>query len=216
MLLSQINFHLKQLQDQCTVKRDPASFPEPLPVIIDRSKSLVAKPPTKLAKAKAARAARPTKITLVPPPPADLDIKSQAAVIHAQAPLVTQTVPVFEEVLDIGLEPEPQVVEPPQTIPATPIVAIEVPVYPIYELEEIKPVPFDLLSLFEKYVPKAKSMKTEAKTMGLPVPNELHARMIKFLTANKDKPGSPQSLRDLGLMCLSFAMDAMPAPQDDE
>lgn len=208
MLLSQINYHLKQLQDQCTVKRDPAAFPEPLPPIVDRSKSLVGKAPTKLAKAKAARAAKQTTITLVPPPPADLDIKSQAAVVEAQAPLEVFEVPVIEEPTSLGLEPE---------LAPLPIEIVEDKLDSgVFELAEIKPEPFDLFNIFEQYAPKSKGEKMSFKTMGLPVPVELHERMTKFLAQHKDKPGSPQSLRDLGLMCLGFAMDELQAPQEDE
>lgn len=197
MLLSQIEYHFKQLQAQCKVVRDPDAFPEPMPVIVDRSKTLVGKAPTKLAKAKAARAAKQTNITLVPPPPADLDIKSHAAVTKAQETLEVFAVPVIEEPESLGLEPE------------------LAPTF-VYELAESKPAPFDLLNLFEKYVPKSKGEKMSFKTMGLPVPAELHDRMAKFLAEHKGKPGSPQSLRDLGLMCLGFAMGELQATQDDE
>lgn len=204
MLLSQIEYHFKQLQAQCKVDRDPAAFPEPMPAIVDRSKSLVGKAPTKLAKAKAARAARQTTITLVPPPPADLDIKSQAAVVEAQAPLEVFAVPVIEEPESLGLEPE-----------LAPVIEDKLD-SGVYELAEIKPEPFDLLNIFEQYVPKSKGEKMSFKTMGLPVPVELHDRMAKFLAEHKGKPGSPQSLRDLGLMCLGFAMDELQAGQEDE
>jgi len=208
VLLSQIEYHFKQLQAQCKVERDPAAFPEPMPAIIDRSKSLVGKAPTKLAKAKAARAARPTTITLVPPPPADLDIKSQAVVRKAQEPLEVFDVPVIEEPQSLGLEPE-------LALPTPEVVEDKLDVT-IYALAEIKPEPFDLLNIFEQYAPKSKGEKMSFKTMGLPVPVELHERMSKFLTEHKGKPGSPQSLRDLGLMCLGFAMDELQAGQEDE
>lgn len=218
MLLSQINYHLKQLQEQCTVKRDPAAFHPPMLPIVDRSKSLVVKPVTKLAKAKAARAARTVQsnITLVPPPPADLDIPSQAVVAKAQEPLEVFAVPVIEEPLNQGLEPDlaplEDIEEPiTQLLPPEPA-----PQIPIYELAEIKPEPFDLLNIFEQYVPKSKGEKMSFKTMGLPVPTELHERMAKFLAEHKGKPGSPQSLRDLGLMCLGFAMDELQAGQEED
>jgi hypothetical protein len=88
-------------------------------------------------------------------------------------------------------------------------------VYPLDEGVDTLKV-FDLVSIFEKYVPKTKGAKMSFKTMGLPVPLELHERMHKFLETNKDKPGAPQSLRDVGLMCLSLAMDSIEAPHGDD
>ena len=88
-------------------------------------------------------------------------------------------------------------------------------VYPLDEGVDTLKV-FDLVSIFEKYVPKTKGAKMSFKTMGLPVPLELHERMYKFLEENKEKPGAPQSLRDLGLMCLGLAMDSIEAPHGDD
>ena len=88
-------------------------------------------------------------------------------------------------------------------------------VYPLEEYPAQNKL-IDLVSLFEKYVPKTKKAPVGAKTMGLPVPEELHSRMVKFIEMHKDKPGSPQTLKELGLMCLGYSMDAIELPQGDD
>ena len=224
MLLSQINYHLKQLQDQCTVKRDPAAFPAPMPPIVDRSKSIVSKPLTKLQEAKARKALRdaapPLKLVTLPNKikamehkpkvelyvdvlPEDVVEESPAAVLNSLPEALFNSLPVelLESALELDQEPEPE----PEPEPAL----IKLNDSGIYELSEIVQQPLDLLKIFEQYAPKAKGEKMSFKTMGLPVPTKLHERMSKFLAENKDKPGAPQSLRDLGLMCLGFAMDGL-------
>jgi hypothetical protein len=68
----------------------------------------------------------------------------------------------------------------------------------------------DLAGIFATYSPKGLSKTMATKSMGLPVPLALHERMVAFLAEHKAEENSPQSLRDLGLMCIGFAMDHMP------
>lgn len=87
-----------------------------------------------------------------------------------------------------------------------------------FELDET-PSPntaFDLVSIFDKYVPKTKGAKMTHKMVGLPVPLDVHARMLKFMETNKDKPGAPKSLKDFGLMCLGYTLDSLELPQTDD
>lgn len=87
-----------------------------------------------------------------------------------------------------------------------------------FELDEA-PSPnssFDLVSIFDKYVPKTKGAKMTHKMVGLPVPLDVHARMLKFMETNKDKPGAPKSLKDFGLMCLGYTLDSLELPQTDD
>lgn len=108
--------------------------------------------------------------------------------------------------VEIPSVPEPalEIPEPVLEISAIPEPVLEIPSF------EVLTVPnkgmFDLPYLRAKYVPK-KGVKVPAKTMGLAVPEELHTRMAKFLEDHKKNPGAPTSLRELGLMCLGFAMD---------
>jgi hypothetical protein len=69
------------------------------------------------------------------------------------------------------------------------------------------------VSVFDKYVPKIKGEKRTHKMVGLPVPLDIHARMLKFIEANKDKPNAPQSLKELGVMCLGYALDSLESSQ---
>lgn len=87
----------------------------------------------------------------------------------------------------------------------------------IFALDEVAtPVlAFDLASIFDKYVPKTKGAKMTHKMVGLPVPLDIHARMVKFLETNKDKPGAPKSLKDLGLMCVGYALDTLEESKTD-
>jgi hypothetical protein len=73
----------------------------------------------------------------------------------------------------------------------------------------------DLASIFDKYVPKTKGAKMTYKMVGLPVPLDIHARMLKFMEANKDKPGAPKSLKDFGLMCLGYTLDDLETSKID-
>jgi hypothetical protein len=129
----------------------------------------------------------------------------------------------LEPVLEPVLEPEIALISP-QLIPAyieptdeelKELEEIEQPDSGVFVLDEPVPVPAlafpDLASIFEKYVPKAKGAmaKVGAKMVGLPVPDSMHARMVKFLETNKDKPGAPTSLKDLGLMCVGYALDTL-------
>jgi len=88
-----------------------------------------------------------------------------------------------------------------------------------FELDEApsKNTTFDLVSIFDKYVPKTKGAmaKVGAKMVGLPVPDDIHARMLKFIETNKDKPNAPKSLKDLGLMCVGYTLDSLELPQTD-
>lgn len=208
MLLSQIEFHFKQLQDQCKVKRDPKAFPEPMRPIQAISKPLAAKSLTKFAKAKAVRAASSANIRLVPAPAPSidaLDLKSHAVEPEIKVPFEVFVAPIVDET---PFE---------NTIPVlTPAVSEDKLDSGIFKLEEIKPEPCALFKIFEQYGPKPKVGKMSFKTMGLPVPVELHERMTQFLADHKGKPGSPQSLRDLGLMCLGFAMDGLQAKQEED
>ena len=87
-----------------------------------------------------------------------------------------------------------------------------------FELDEAPSpnIAFDLVSIFDKYVPKSKGAKMTHKMVGLPVPLDVHARMLKFMTANKDKPGAPKSLKDFGLMCVGYTLDSLELPQTDD
>lgn len=152
--------------------------------------------------------------------------KAQSTLKVVPALIVTEPEIEQVEVLDVEelepvLEPEIALISP-QLIPAY----IEPTDEELKELEEIEqldsgvfvldePVPVlafpDLASIFDKYVPKAKGAmaKVGAKMVGLPVPDSMHARMVKFLETNKDKPGAPTSLKDLGLMCVGYALDSL-------
>lgn len=208
MLLSQIEFHFKQLQDQCKVKRDPKAFPEPMPPIKAVSKPLAAKPLTKFAKSKAVRAANLSHIRLVPSPApsfAALDIKSAVVDPAVDVPCVLLAASPVDVVLFENEIPDLSAFDVEDKLDSG-----------LFELAEIAPETSSLFKIFEKYGPKPKVEKMPSKTMGLPVPVELHERMAKFLVENKKKPGSPQSLRDLGLMCLGLAMDTLQAQQRED
>jgi hypothetical protein len=86
-----------------------------------------------------------------------------------------------------------------------------------FELDEASSAntTIDLSLIFDKYVPKTKGEKMTYKMVGLPVPLDIHARMLNFMEVNKDKTGAPKTLKDLGLMCLGYALDSLESSQPD-
>ena len=151
-----------------------------------------------------------------------------------KAPTTLKVVPVYipdeiEDEIESAI-----VVEVDETVPELSLIDTRlIPAYiepPDDELEEIELLDsgtfeldvavtenttIDLASIFDKYVPKSKGAKMTHKMVGLPVPLDIHARMLKFMEANKDKPGAPKSLKDFGLMCLGYTLDDLEASKTD-
>lgn len=115
----------------------------------------------------------------------------------------------------------PKVLALTSAVEAAPVIEITTPVLEVVEsiVEDIPAInledsgvfalpenTLDLESIFKKHV-VIKEMDTVTKTVGVPVPLDLHKKMLDFLACNKDTPSSPKSLRELTLMCISYTME---------
>lgn len=164
--------------------------------------------PVKKPAAKKPVRVRPTQSTLKVVPvyePAVVEIDDSEAVVVAET----------EQVIELTQPERPAYTEPTDDE----LKEIERLDSGVFDLDEKSSpnIAFDLVSIFEKYVPKTKGAmaKVGAKMVGLPVPDDMHARMTKFLEKNKDKPGAPKSLKDLGLMCLHYTLDDLDPAKDE-
>jgi hypothetical protein len=215
MFLSQIERYLKaeqQLRGQAP-KAQAASVEAPVVAAKPKKKAKAKNktpPPAPVVEEPSLEESGTWAIEEAPPTEISFVEDTLPRVESSSVPATVQE-PSFETLELVVVEPEPLMLE-------APVESVEVVIVPEPEQApgEAPSVSFNVLEFFSTYRLTEKQRTMKFKTMGLPIPLDLHKRISTYLEKHKGKAGYPQSMRELVFVSIKRTMDFLESEDKKE